>query len=203
MKNSDQKLQTSISVGNFVHLNTNPTIMKKITISSFLLFGAIFTTDAQNVDVQKETVITRVVTTNNLDTEIKVTEEVEENLETIEVDDTDDINATGSRTKSTNHANNVLEEENIFEAEKAARQKKEAEAQRLKNQKAMQAEIEIDRQKALEEAALEKAKIDAENKALEIERLERKAELERGVGQSKERAKQKSKELKKANETDN
>ena len=172
--------------------------MNKITFFSLTLIGAIAITKAQNVDVQKETVITRVVTKNNLETEVKVTEEVTEDLETIKIEASDGINATSSRIKNTNEAKNIIEDKKIFEEEKAALQKEAAEKQRIENQKQMQAEIEADRKKALEKAALEKEKIDAANKALEIERLERKAELERGVGQSKKSAKKKSKELKNA-----
>lgn len=173
--------------------------MKKITLSITMLLAAVSISTAQgNVDVKEETTIKKVRVSDKYGAEVKVTKQTEKEVGVLQLNDTnqEDQSATTVTQKLTDDAE--VTNETIVDVEKMKKAKEENDRLIMQNKLQQQREIEMSEAEALKMAEKQRIEIEAKQKMMEKERLERKAVLEREVGQSKKEAKMQSDALKKA-----
>ena len=170
-------------------------IMKKLAITLGVALFTIVGVQAQkNMDVKKETVTKRVVTTDDYQTTVKVVEEIDQEVDVLDVPENGMEELSPNKISKSTDQINVLTDKTVVDTKKKmsdanAKAKTEASLKKeLENSKMMQANKE----------KMKKAKYEANQKLLELERLERKAVLTKKIGQSADDAKMQSPEVQQA-----
>ena len=169
--------------------------MKKLAITLGVALFTIVGVQAQkNMDVKKETVTKRVVTTDDYQTTVKVVEEIDQEVDVLDVPENGMEELSPNKISKSTDQINVLTDKTVVDTKKKmsdanAKAKTEASLKKeLENSKMMQANKE----------KMKKAKYEANQKLLELERLERKAVLTKKIGQSADDAKMQSPEVQQA-----
>lgn len=165
--------------------------MKKIAITiGAVLFTLVGVQAQNNRDVKKETTTKKVTTTDTYNTNVQVVEEIDEEVEVLEVPENGMQDQTA--TKVTNKSDSV----NVLTNETKVDTKKKMMDENAPVITAANAKRELEKSVMMQanEEKLKMAKYDANQKMLEMERLERKAVLMKRVGQTAEDAKMNSAE---------
>ncbi|GER60549.1 hypothetical protein [Patiriisocius marinus] len=169
--------------------------MKKIAIT---LGAALFTllgVQAQNnTDVKKETVTKKIVTTDDYKKTVKVVEEIDKEIDILDVPENGKEELSPNKISKKMDEVNVLTDETVVDTKK---QMMDANA-KSKTEARLKKELEMSKQMQANKEQMKKAKYEASQKLLELERLERKAVLTKKIGQSADEAKMQSPEVQQA-----